>query len=419
MSATYSNSNLIRRYLSIVEQREDLEETPQEVRQAIQQRIDKIPDEQDLVDVLKYTRKFSLKKDVETFTTLRSYKDTVSSVFLKALADSDLPDTTIKRFLKKLAADGILNANKLLTPVQIHTTADIIDNAYEDVFNSIKVPVFRDISGKIGEMGDVGKGEYLLDILSPQVNRRGAPGDLDVNGTKVELKAGENGRIGPAGSQSLAGRFQREFVPVLTKLMPGKQIPEPTVFNPKLNMAGFSEFFDNDPKKVKTALAYMLQMHYPEGVNAKTIANNVVGSDGNIDGQKLKREMLGASFQVYKDAKEFDGIIIMDKDISRFMYVASPEDIKNAANTLLVSFPSWTDTQSNAMKITLAKGPRSAVGKPESGAADVVPGADLSTDTLDTITTAPRLKGPGARAAAQATAPKTDIQTLGRKKRRQ
>ena len=178
MSATYSNSNLIRRYLSIVEQREDLEETPQEVRQAIQQRIDKIPDEQDLVDVLKYTRKFSLKKDVETFTTLRSYKDTVSSVFLKALADSDLPDTTIKRFLKKLAADGILNANKLLTPVQIHTTADIIDNAYEDVFNSIKVPVFRDISGKIGEMGDVGKGEYLLDILSPQVNRRGAPGDL-------------------------------------------------------------------------------------------------------------------------------------------------------------------------------------------------------------------------------------------------
>jgi hypothetical protein len=394
-------------------QSQPLEEDPEEVRQAIQQRVDKIADEPDLLDVLKYTRKFSLKKDVEKFATLRDYKDTVSSVFLKALADSDLPDSQIKKFLKKLSADGILDEKRLMTPRQVHTTKDIIDDAYETVFDAIKMPVFRDISGKIGEMGDVGKGEYLLDILSPSVNRRGAPGDLDVNGVKVELKAGENGRIGPAGSQSLAGRFQREFVPVLNKLMPRKKIPEPTSFNPKLNMSDFSAFFDNDAKKVKTALAYMLEMHYPDGVDVKKIANTVVDSSGNIDGQTLKREMLAASYQVYRDAKDFDGIIIMDKDITKFLYIGSADDAKAAADSLLVSFPSWTDTQGNAMKVTLAKGPRGAAVSGGAG-----PAAAISTQDLDKTTTAPRLTGPGARAARTQQAPKTDVSTLGRERRR-
>ena len=397
-------------------QPQELEEAPEDVRQAIQQRVEKIPDETDLLDVLKYTRKYSLKKDVEKFTTLRDYKDTVSSVFLKALADAELPDAQIKKFLKKLAADGILDEKRLMTPRKVHTTKDIIDDAYENVFDAIKTPVFRDISGKIGELGDVGKGEYLLDILSPSVNRRGAPGDLDVDGVKVELKAGENGRVGPAGSQSLAGRFQREFVPVLNKLMPRKKIPDPTAFNPKLNMSDFTDFFEGDAKKVKTALAYMLEMHYPEGVDIKKLVNTVVDGSGNINGQQLKREMLAASYQVYRDAKEFDGIIIMDKDITKFLYIGSPDDARAVADSLLVSFPSWTDTQSNAMKITLAKGTRQAAG----GGGGSTRGSSRGAGTaeLDQVAGSKRLTGPGAKAARTQAAAKTDAGTLGRERRR-
>jgi hypothetical protein len=404
--------DIIDRLTEILESQE-LEEAPDEVRDAIRQRIDKIPDEQDLVDVLRFTKKYTLKKDVEKFTTLRNYKDLVSSVFLRALADADLPDSQVKKFLKKLSTDGILDEKRLLTPGQVHTTNDLIDNAYEGVFNAIKMPVFTDISGKIGEMGDVGKGEYLLDILSPQVNRRGAPGDLDVDGTKVELKAGKNGRIGPAGSQSLAGRFQREYVPVLRKLMPGKAIPEPTVFNPKQNMAEFTEFFDGNAKKVKTALAYMLEMHYPEGVDVKGIANRVVGAGGQINGQELKKEMLKASFDVYKAAKGFDGIIIMDEDITKFLYVGSPQDMDAAANNLVVAFPSWTDTQSNAMKVTLSKGTRGG------GAAGRVGGGSVSqpsTADLDQVTQK-RLTGPGVRAARGQAAPKFEPEVTGRRRR--
>jgi len=404
--------DIIDRLTEILESQE-LDEAPDEVRDAIRQRIEKIPNEQDLVDVLKFTKKYTLKKDVEKFTTLRNYKDLVSSVFLRALADTDLPDKQIKNFLKKLSTDGILDEKRLLTPGQVHTTNDLIDSAYEGVFNAIKMPVFTDISGKIGEMGDVGKGEYLLDILSPMVNRRGAPGDLDVDGTKVELKAGKNGRIGPAGSQSLAGRFQREYLPVLKKLMPGKPIPDPTVFNPKQNMSEFTEFFEGNAKKVKTALAYMLEMHYPEGVDVKGIANRVVGAGGQINGQELKKEMLKASFDVYKAAKGFDGIIIMDEGITKFLYVGSPQDMEAAANSLVVAFPSWTDTQGNAMKVTLSKGTRG--GGAASGGTSGAVAAPTAAD-LDQVSQK-RLTGPGARAARGQAAPKLEPEVLGRRRR--
>jgi len=349
--------NDIRKLINIVSENSDA------VRAEINKKIKNIPDEEDLLNILKFTNKYGIKKDVEKFTTLRNYKNIVSSVFLQALADANLKPDDVKKFLKKLADDGILDEKKLLTPRQIHNYTDLIDKDYRTVFDSIKVDLFQKISGKIGEMGDVGKGEYLLDIISPTVNRRGAPGDLDIDGTKIELKAGENGRLGPAGSMALVGRFEREFLPIITELVGPEKAAiaksNPLPFNPTATKMGWwSEFFETT-ENVKTALAAMLKMHYPEGIDVESIANKVV-KNGQIDGRDLKAEMLKASFTVYKNAKEFDGIIIMDAAITKFLYIGSGDDLVAVADQLSVSFPSWVDTQSNAMKLTLAKGRSSA-----------------------------------------------------------
>jgi hypothetical protein len=349
----------IRKLIDLIESHETLGESPEQVRAEIEKKIEKIPDESDLVDVLKFTNKFALKKDVSAFTTLRNYKDLVANVFLQALANANLDEATVKKFLQKLSTDGILNEKLLMTPGKVNTYTELIDQEWQTTFNLIKGDLFEKISGKIGEMGDVGKGEYLLDIISPHVNRRGAPGDLDVQGVKIELKAGESGRVGPAGSQSLVGRFQREFLPAVKHLVPAsrlKQIPKDStdlgkMFNLKQNMGGFTAFFGN-AKAVKEALAIALKMHYPD-YNVKAIANAVVDGAGNIDGQKLKAEMLKASFTVYRNAKEFDGIIIMDSAVTKFLYVNSPETMYKIAPMVTVSFPSWVETQSNAMKVTL------------------------------------------------------------------
>jgi hypothetical protein len=357
-------------------------EDPEAVRNQIEKRINNIPDEGDLSDILKFTNRYGIKKDVDKFASLRQYKDMVSLVFLQALSDANIPDDEVKKFLKQLSGEGILNEKLLLTPRKVHNYTALIDSAYRDTFDAIKMDLSQKISGKIGEMGDVGKGEYMLDIISPNVKRRGAPGDLDIGGVKIELKAGQNGRLGPAGSQALAGRFAREYAPIIQKIQPDVPVPTDSnsisdIFNPKLNMSGFSEFFGNDSKKVKLALKAMLKMHYATSVGDK-IADAVVGDSGAINGDLLKREMLKASFDAYKEQKQFDGVIIMDSAVTGFLYVGSGDDMAAVANQLKVQFPSWVDTQSNAMKITLSgkalKGASSASNTAVAGTPVSVPG---------------------------------------------
>lgn len=353
--------NTLRKLINI------LSEDPQELRQEIDKRVQKIPDESDLKDILKFTNKYSIKKDVEQFSSIRDYKGLVSSIFLEALANADFSDIEVKKFLNKLSNDGILDEKKLLTPRKLHSYAELIDKEFQPMFNAIKLDIFEKIAGKIGEKGDVGKGEYMLDIISTVVNRRGAPGDLDIDGTKVELKAGQNGRLGPAGSQAIVGRFAREFAPQIQKLQPNKQVPTDNesisaIFNPKLNMSAFSDFFDGNVKSIKAALTLLLNMHYPS-VNIAPIVQAVVGTNGAIDGNELKKQMLKTSFNVYKAEKEFDGVIIMDSGVTGFLYVNSGDDLAAVADLLSVSFPSWTDTQGNCMKVTISGTALKTAGK--------------------------------------------------------
>ena len=379
----------IRKFIDIVS------EDPTTVRGQIEKKINNISDENDLSDILKFTNRYGIKKDVEKFTNLRQYKDMVSSVFLQALADAEIPDDKVKKFLEKLSGDGILNEKLLLTPRKVHNYTDLIDSAFRDTFDAIKLDLSQKIAGKIGEIGDVGKGEYMLDIISPHVKRRGAPGDLDISGIKIELKAGQNGRLGPAGSQSLVGRFALEYAPIIQKIQPDVPIPTDKrtitdIFNLQLDMSIFSEFFGNDSKKVKLALGAMLNMHYGTSVGDK-IANAVVGGGGAINGNLLKQEMLKASFDAYKEQKEFDGILIMDSEVTGFLYVGSGDDIAAVANQLIVKFPVWTDTQSTTIKITLSrtalKGASSASKKANAAAAAIEPTmkdpeASMSADAI-------------------------------------
>lgn len=396
----------MRKFIDLIKLNEDIAD----VRAKIDDKLDKIPDEADLTDVLKFTNRYTIKKDVVSFTTLKQYKGIVGDVLLNALADAQIPEDEVRKFLDKLSKDGILNEKLLLTAGQVHAFDQIVDPEYKEIFDAIKLDVFKNIAGKIGELGDVGKGEYLLDIMSPEINRRGAPGDLDVSGTKVELKAGQNGRLGPAGSMSIAGRFQREFVPVLQELMPETDVSQldPITFNPKQDMKTFSAFFDS-PDKVKTALTAMLKMHYP-GYKVETITDAVVDGSGNINGLKLKEEMLKASFTVYKQEKEFDGIIVMDSEVTKFLFIGTPEDMARSANLVSVSFPSWNDTQSNAMKLTLSKGRApTAAGKTTAKAT-----ADAIRNQVDGTAPTLGLRPPGTETTPRA---QREISNVPREKR--
>lgn len=333
-------------------------ETPEQVRSEIVQKISKIQDEPDLVNVLKFAKQYAYKKDVGKLSTVKGFKDSVSNIILQAVGNVDAPDTLIRAFLKRLSTDGIIKENLLLTTGMVHRMDDIVDKKFLGIFNAIKLDLFEKISGKIGEMGDVGKGEYLLSILSPLIIRRGAPGDIAIAKTKVELKAGESGRLGPAGSQALAGRFD-EFIALCNKnklITRGTKLPNPVDMNFTLNMSKFSAFFGNEQARVSRALAIALKMHYPT-LNTTAMAKSIV-QGGQINGQELKAQMLAASYSVYQAAKGFDGILLTDYGINRYLYMNTPQSAASAGNFVTVKFPSWTDTQSNTMKIQLKSSAR-------------------------------------------------------------
>lgn len=147
-------------------------ETPEQVRSEIIQKISKIQDEPDLVNVLKFTNQYAFKKDVGKLATIKGYRDTVANTILQAIGNVDAPGSVVRAFLKRLSTDGVIKENLLRTPGTVHSIDAIIDTKFLPIFHAIKRDLYEKISGKIGEKGDVGKGEYLLAILSPRIIRR-------------------------------------------------------------------------------------------------------------------------------------------------------------------------------------------------------------------------------------------------------
>ena len=68
----------------------------------------------------------------------------------------------------------------------------------------------------------------------------------------------------------------------------------------------------------------------------------------------------------------------MDSAVNGFLYVNSGDDVAAVSNQLSVSFPSWTDTQGNCMKVTLSAGSIKAAGM----AAGIVPDKTKKPTTL-------------------------------------
>lgn len=332
-------------------------ETPEQVRSEIIQKISKIQDEPDLVNVLKFTNQYAFKKDVGKLATIKGYRDTVANIILQAIGNVDAPGSVVRAFLKRLSTDGVIKENLLRTPGTVHSIDAIIDTKFLPIFHAIKRDLYEKISGKIGEKGDVGKGEYLLAILSPRIIRRGAPGDVAIDKTKVEIKAGQNGRLGPAGSGDLRGRLDEYFAVLIKQKLATPQIlkgVDTRVFNiTAKKMGAFSQVFGNDQRKVSAALEIQLKMHYPS-LNVKPMVKAIV-KGGQIDGFAVVQQMLAASYSVYQKAKGFDGILVIDEDITKFLYINTPEAAAASAGMLSVAFPSFIGSQSDCLKITLRK----------------------------------------------------------------
>jgi hypothetical protein len=336
-------------------------ETPDQVRDQIIKKVSKIKDEDDLTNINKFANQYFFKKDVANLSKVKNYQDSVSNIILQSVGKINASPKMVKEFLNALATTGILIENKLLTPGIVHSLATMIDPKYSEIFSQIQLDLFNKLSGvDLGDKGAVGKGEYLLSILSPSIVRRGAPGDINIDNTKVEIKAGKNGRIGPSGSVSLIGRLPK-FIDkcvragILTQDFVNQNPPDPVSLSFKLDMSGFSNYFENDPTRVFRALSIMIKMHYPS-LNSDDIATACI-TGATINGNSIKTEMLRSAYTVYQAVKGFDGILITDIGIEKYLYVNSADGAAAAAPLLIVGYPTWSSGQTDSIKVTLGKRP--------------------------------------------------------------
>ena len=104
-------------------------EDAEEIRAEIINKVEKIPDEVDLKDVLRFTNRYSLRGDVKAFSKARKYKDFVSDMFLQALANADIDADTVNKFLNKLNTDGILDEKLLLEIARTHDALVFVEDS--------------------------------------------------------------------------------------------------------------------------------------------------------------------------------------------------------------------------------------------------------------------------------------------------
>lgn len=180
---------------------------------------------------------------------------------------------------------------------------------------------------------------------------------MDILGKKVELKAGKNGRLGPAGSISLTGRFGEFIEKCLKAKLINPKINynklDETNYNLNIKLQGFASLFGGDTAKLKAGLEIALKMHYPS-INVKQAVNRVVVGN-TINGYALRAEMVSMAYSTYQAAKGFDGVLVLDETVSRYLYLNTPENAKASDPLLKIAWPGWKG-QSDCIKVTLISG---------------------------------------------------------------
>jgi hypothetical protein len=174
-----------------------LNENPQLKRQVVKT-LSKLPDENPIFqDVYKKIVGTPLASRIDAYINNRKDRDAIAAMKWLVNAIPTVGNAAeVKEFLSKFKDPeyDFVNTKALVPPSGMSGPSDIGALVADPFAKKLFDKIFQEFSGK----GDAGPGEAALAILSPNITY-GAPGDIVVNGRKVEVKAsrgsGKAGRI--------------------------------------------------------------------------------------------------------------------------------------------------------------------------------------------------------------------------------
>ena len=223
-----------------------LNENPQLKRQVVKT-LNKLPDENPIFqDVYKRIVGTPLANRIDAYINNRQDQDAIRAMKWLVSAIPTVGNAAeVKEFLSKFKDPNYDFINtKALAPSSGMTSPGDIGSLVSDPFaKKLFDKIFQEFSGK----GDAGPGEAALAILSPNITY-GAPGDIVVNGRKIEVKAsrgsGKAGRIwdSPIDQKPMVAILQKLGISNFSVLDGTQPFPEPTISKQFIQTACISWF---------------------------------------------------------------------------------------------------------------------------------------------------------------------------------
>jgi hypothetical protein len=286
-------------------------------------------------------------------------------------------------------------------------------------------PAIRELSNELMRISALGqgKGEFGLSVMSKSINKQEGKGDLLIDGRDVEVKTTDGGagrftdqEVRPGAGFDKAARelneFIRQYQPGLPKSGPNLDV-----------LVKFYQTLSSDPKarKESTTLIKLITnvvQNIFDGEDVSNIINAI--KNGNVNA--AKQEYAKANFNYYMSKKKDEGVLYISlvKDPIMTVFFKDADELAKSglrlhAGTAYITSVSDVRLPYPQIEIVDTKAGPTASG----GAADDIPVTKSATSAadLDTVTSTPRLAGPGAKAARVSREPRMDRATLGRQRR--
>lgn len=227
-----------------------------------------------------------------------------------------------------------------------------------------------------------GPGEDMITILGNPVMKL-SPGDLNVGGLEVEVKA-QGARLKGFGGGRIYGngvQVYPQWASAMAQAMGTKGLAVLADYG--LNLKNYLNFGDKTLKALAKALAAgngrnkqttvrnafdaMLEHVYPQSTTKmrKTITDTI-GSNGSFDVEAFRRAWFLFSYEYYKlttmdkeTGKAMDSIMFIHQPSSSYKFVTNSKDFDFDKFTIDTSIYNWSDAPSVAPKITFGKEIRS------------------------------------------------------------
>jgi len=254
------------------------------------------------------------------------YKENEMTTIAKMIADTNLTYQQKNEFLQNLQDDKVINYQMLKTP-GVYTLDDVFNNDPKNF------EVFKSLLGYGVGAKQKGKGEHAFAILSKKISVKGA-GDINVNGTAVELKletttgGGRLGEPGAVPSQETLKNILQKYTPLQKILFQGIN----QLIKPRLNVRVFTDICNKlDPRTKKQLATEIFPLFF--GKYASGIIDAFSKPSANPD--EVKRQYIKANFDWYKDwmanskGEAFSVLCIVSILTKKVAVISQGEDLIN------------------------------------------------------------------------------------------